>query len=229
MDTMVVETRTAFNRVQSQEDGTLYAESGATLAKLANFALDQGLTGLEFAHGIPGTVGGGVYMNAGAYGGELKDCIVSVTVLEADGTIKTIEKEDLDLSYRHSRFMNEDSVILGAAFRLEPGDKAAIKAKMTELMGRRRTTHPLDYPSAGSTFKRPREGYAAALIEGCGLKGLSVGGAMVSTKHAGFVVNTGRATARDVKALMAQVQKTVLEQTGISLEPEVRILEVSSK
>lgn len=226
MDTVMVETKTLMNQVSLRADGTVYAQAGATLARLANFALEQGLTGLEFAHGIPGTVGGGVYMNAGAYGGELKDVIVSVRVLTRDGSILELPKEEVGLSYRHSRFMEEDSVILGAAFSLAKGDKTAIKDKMTELMGRRRTSQPLDRPSAGSTFKRPKEGYAAALIEQCGLKGFSVGGAMVSEKHAGFVVNTGRATARDVKALMAEVQRIVKEQTGILLEPEVRILEV---
>ena len=226
LDTVMVETKMLMNRVFLREDGSIYAQAGATLARLANFALDQELTGLEFAHGIPGTVGGGIYMNAGAYGGELKDVLVSVRVLTADGTICEIAKEDVGLSYRHSRFMEEDSVILGAAFSLEKGDKTAIKDKMNDLMGRRRTTQPLDRPSAGSTFKRPKEGYAAALIDQCGLKGFSVGGAMVSEKHAGFVVNTGRATAKDVKQLMAEVQRIVKEQTGIQLEPEVRILEV---
>ena len=226
MKTVAIETKTNLNGVSRREDGTIYAQAGATLARVANFALDLGLAGLEFAHGIPGTVGGGVYMNAGAYGGELKDVLLSVTVLQRDGTIREIPREELGLSYRHSRFMEEDSVILGAVFSLPVGDKGEIKAKMNDLMGRRRASQPLDRPSAGSTFKRPKEGYAAALIDQCGLKGFSVGGAMVSEKHAGFVVNTGRATARDVKTLMAQVQKIVKEQTGIELEPEVRILEV---
>lgn len=226
LDTVMVETKMLMNNVSLREDGTIYAQAGATLARLANFALEQDMTGLEFAHGIPGTVGGGVYMNAGAYGGELKDVIVSVRVLTREGTICEIPREELGLSYRHSRFMEEDSVILGAAFCLEKGDKDAIRDKMTELMGRRRTSQPLDRPSAGSTFKRPKEGYAAALIDQCGLKGFSVGGAMVSEKHAGFVVNTGRATAKDVRQLMAEVQRIVKERTGIELEPEVRILEV---
>lgn len=226
LDTVMVETKMLMNNVSLREDGSIYAQAGATLARLANFALDQELTGLEFAHGIPGTVGGGVYMNAGAYGGELKDVIVSVRVLTREGTICEIPKEELGLSYRHSRFMEEDSVILGAAFSLAKGDKTVIKDKMNDLMGRRRTSQPLDRPSAGSTFKRPKEGYAAALIDQCGLKGFSVGGAMVSEKHAGFVVNTGRASAKDVKKLMAEVQRIVKEQTGIQLEPEVRILEV---
>ena len=193
----------------------LRAESGIPLARLAMAALGRGLTGLEFAHGIPGTLGGGVTMNAGAYGGELVQVLTSVTFLNEAGDVVTLPVEECALTYRHSLFTDHPEWLI-----LE----AAIKAKMDELAQKRRSKQPLDLPSAGSTFKRPEGHFAAALIEQCGLKGVGVGGAQVSEKHAGFVVNRGGATADDVRRLMELIQNTVLRETGIALEPEVKFL-----
>ncbi len=226
LDTVVIELRTAMNRVEERSKGEFEAQAGAAMARLATFAMERGYTGLEFAHGIPGTVGGGVYMNAGAYGGEMCQVVTGVTAMDRAGNLLDIPADKLDLSYRHSRFMNEDLVILSVRVKLEKGDREEIRAKMAELMTRRRTSQPLELPSAGSTFKRPATGYAAAMIEAAGLKGLRVGDAQVSEKHAGFVVNRGRATCKDVLQLMEQVQDRVEQDTGVRLEPEVRILEV---
>ena len=206
-----------------QADGRITAGAGVPLARLALFAQRSGLTGLEFAHGIPGTVGGGMYMNAGAYGGELVQVAVSARFLSADGTLRTFTGEEMELRYRHSVFMGLSGVIVSADFRLQPGDPEAILARMRELMERRRASQPLDLPSAGSTFKRPVGGYAAALIQNSGLKGFRVGGAAISEKHAGFVVNLGGATGADVLELIARVQARVKADSGIELEPEVRI------
>lgn len=226
LDTVVIELRTAMNRVEERSKGEFEAQAGAAMARLATFAMERGYTGLEFAHGIPGTVGGGVYMNAGAYGGEMCQVVTGVTAMDRQGRLLEIPAEELDLSYRHSRFMNEDLVILSVRVKLEKGDREEIRAKMAELMSRRRASQPLELPSAGSTFKRPKTGYAAAMIEAAGLKGLRVGDAQVSEKHAGFVVNRGRATCKDVLELMVQVRDRVEQDTGVRLEPEVRILEV---
>ena len=226
LDTVVIETRTNMNQAQRLEDGTITAQCGMTMARLATIAMEHGYTGLEFAHGIPGTVGGGVYMNAGAYGGEMQQVVTNVTAMDRKGHVLELPAEELRLSYRHSRFMEEDLVILSATVRLQKGEREEIRAKMAELMTRRRTSQPLEYPSAGSTFKRPVGGYVAALIEASGLKGFRVGDAQVSEKHAGFVVNRGRATSHDVLELMKQVQEKVQADSGICLEPEVRILEV---
>ena len=226
LDTVVIELRTAMNRVEERSKGEFEAQAGAAMARLATFAMERGYTGLEFAHGIPGTVGGGVYMNAGAYGGEMCQVVTGVTAMDRAGNLLDIPADKLDLSYRHSRFMNEDLVFLSVRVKLEKGDREEIRAKMAELMTRRRTSQPLELPSAGSTFKRPATGYAAAMIEAAGLKGLRVGDAQVSEKHAGFVVNRGRATCKDVLRLMEQVQDRVEQDTGVRLEPEVRILEV---
>lgn len=226
LDTVVIETRTNMNQAQRLEDGTITAQCGMTMARLATIAMEHGYTGLEFAHGIPGTVGGGVYMNAGAYGGEMQQVVTNVTAMDRKGHVLELPAEELGLSYRHSRFMEEDLVILSATVRLQKGEREEIRAKMAELMTRRRTSQPLEYPSAGSTFKRPVGGYTAALIEASGLKGFRVGDAQVSEKHAGFVVNRGRATSHDVLELMKQVQEKVQADSGICLEPEVRILEV---
>ncbi len=226
LDTVVIELRTAMNRVEERSKGEFEAQAGAAMARLATFAMERGYTGLEFAHGIPGTVGGGVYMNAGAYGGEMCQVVTGVTAMDRAGNLMDFSADKLDLSYRHSRFMNEDLVILSVRVKLEKGDREEIRAKMSELMTRRRTSQPLELPSAGSTFKRPSTGYAAAMIEAAGLKGLRVGDAQVSEKHAGFVVNRGRATCKDVLRLMKQVQGRVEQDTGVRLEPEVRILEV---
>lgn len=207
------------------DGGRIRAGAGATLAAAAVFAAERGLSGLEFAHGIPGSVGGGVAMNAGAYGGELKDVLESVEFIGEDGAVRSLPAGELQLSYRHSAFSDTSRLITGAVFRLTPGDGGSIRAKMRELIEKRRASQPLDVPSAGSTFKRPAGGYAAAMIDRCGLKGLSVGGAMVSTKHAGFVVNTGGATYADVTALIREIQKRVFEAEGVMLEPEVKIIE----
>ncbi len=226
LDTLMVETRTGLTGMRDLGGGVLEADSGVTMARLAVFAMEQGLTGLEFSHGIPGTVGGGVYMNAGAYGGEMKQVVKQVAVMDLDGAVRDLPGDSLDLSYRHSRFMGEDCAIVRVRVQLQPGDRGEIQARMQELMRRRRNSQPLEYPSAGSTFKRPREGYAAALIEQAGLKGLTVGGAQVSEKHAGFVINRGRATCADVLRLMEQVQDRVYANSGVRLEPEVRVMEV---
>lgn len=209
--------------IRQISDTEIEAGCGLSLARLALFAQKAGLTGLEFAHGIPGTVGGGMYMNAGAYGGELAQVAVSARLLRPDGEVETVEGPAMGLSYRHSVFMEREGVILSARFRLTPGDPEAILARMKELAEKRRNSQPLDLPSAGSTFKRPVGGYAAALIQEAGLKGFRVGDAAVSTKHAGFVVNLGAATAADVLELVAKVQERVFAASGIRLEPEVRI------
>ena len=208
---------------------TIVAGSGVSLARLSKFALEQSLAGLEFAQGIPGSVGGGVYMNAGAYGGEMSQVVSSVSSVSLPSEEDVREWRDPGFSYRHSRFQEQDDFILRACFSLEPGDRAEIKAKMDDFARRRREKQPLEYPSAGSTFKRPPAAdgqpvYAAALIDRCGLKGLTVGGAQVSEKHAGFVVNRGGASCKDITALMAQVRERVFQETGVILEPEVRYL-----
>lgn len=208
---------------------TIVAGSGVSLARLANFALENGLTGLEFAQGIPGSVGGGVYMNAGAYGGEMKQVVTCVSSVSLPPEEMIRELKDPGFSYRHSVYQEQDEFILRAYFTLDPGNPAEIKAKMDDLAVRRKEKQPLEYPSAGSTFKRPapvdgQPVYAAALIDGCGLKGLTVGGAQVSEKHAGFIVNTGGATCDDIVKLMAQVRERVFRETGVTLEPEVRYL-----
>ena len=200
------------------------AQAGATLNALAVFAAQHELTGLEFAHGIPGSVGGGVAMNAGAYGGEMRDVLESAEYVDKDGAIRTLSGDELGLSYRHSAFSDTDKLITSAVFRLTPGDGEAVRARMNELIEKRRASQPLDMPSAGSTFKRPKTGYAAALIDEAGLKGLRVGGAMVSAKHAGFVVNAGGATYSDVIELMREVRRRVCEFSGVLLEPEVKII-----
>ena len=203
----------------------LRAESGIPLARLAVAALDRGLTGLEFAHGIPGTLGGAVVMNAGAYGGEMAQVLTAVTYLDETGKVSTISAADCGLSYRHSLFSDHpDWLILEAEMELQPGDAGTVKARMEELSAQRRAKQPLDLPSAGSTFKRPEGYFAGTLIEQTGLKGLTVGGAQVSTKHAGFVINVGGATSADVEELIRQVQQAVYAAHGVHLEPEVRIV-----
>lgn len=224
LDTLLLETRTGLTGIREIDGGLLEADCGVTMARLATFAMERGLSGLEFAHGIPGTMGGGVYMNAGAYGGEMCQVVEQVTVMDFSGKVWDIPAGDADFSYRHSRFMQEDWMILRVRLRLSHGDREEIRARMTELMGRRRSSQPLEYPSAGSTFKRPATGYAAALIEEAGLKGLTIGGAQVSEKHAGFVINRGRATSQDVQKLMKEIQETVYVRSGVRLEPEVRIM-----
>ena len=206
------------------EDNRLYAPCGMQLKRLCIFAREQSLTGLEFAFGIPGTVGGAVYMNAGAYDGEMAQVVRKVTALMPDGEIRTLSAEELDFRYRHSVFSDCDAVVLSAEMELAHGDEKAIRAEMDGLMQRRRSSQPLEFPSAGSTFKRPTGYFAGPLIEKNGFKGVRVGGAEVSEKHAGFVINRGGATCADVLALIEQIRSTVLEKDGVLLEPEVKII-----
>ncbi len=211
-----------FSTIELRENDALYCQAGAMLSQVCLFAQEHGLGGLEFAYGIPASVGGAAYMNAGAYGGEMKDVVEAVWTLDRYGIPKRWEPEELAYSYRHSALMeHKDQTIVAVQFRLTPKDPGTVLAQMEDLLARRKEKQPLDLPSAGSTFKRPEGGYAAELIERCGLKGAKVGGAMVSTKHAGFIVNTGGATCRDVEELIQKVRQTVLEQTGFRLEPEV--------
>lgn len=203
---------------------TVYAQAGAKLSSVCAFAHAHGLTGMEFAGGIPGTVGGGVFMNAGAYGGELKDIILYADVLDTQGVAHRMEADTLDLGYRHSALMDHGGFIAGAAFCLKRGDVSEAKALLSELNRRRREKQPTELPSAGSTFKRPVGYFAGALIEQSGLKGKRIGGAQVSEKHCGFIVNTGGATAGEILDLIRLVQKTVYEKQGVMLEPEVRIV-----
>ena len=223
LDRLVIDTSANLNRLERGSGNTVLADAGATLARTADLACKSGLTGLEFAHGIPGTVGGGVCMNAGAYGGEMRQVVTEVTALYPDG-IRRFTGDQAEFAYRHSRFLEDGAVVLGAVVRLTPDDPAAIRQRMDDLMARRRASQPLEWPSAGSTFKRPEGYYAGTLIDQTGLKGLTVGGAQVSEKHAGFVINTGSATCADVRELIRRVQEAVYLAHGIRLEPEVRFV-----
>ena len=207
----------------SHTENTVRAMAGQTLAQAAVYARDLGLSGLEFAHGIPGTVGGGVYMNAGAYGGELAQVCRRVGVMMPNGEMAEYSGEALKFGYRTSVFEALDGIILWAEFTLTPAEPDAIRARMQELMQKRRASQPLELPSAGSAFKRPKTGYAAQMIDEAGLRGYRRGGAAVSEKHAGFVVNLGGATAQDVRDVLCDVQTAVLKRTGVRLEPEIRI------
>jgi len=198
-------------------------QAGAKLSDICKAAQKEGLTGLEFAYGIPATVGGAVYMNAGAYNGEMKDVVRSVFSLSDRGPL-TVEKTHLEFSYRYSVFHESNSVITGVALKLQKGDKAQITAKMEDFMRRRKDKQPLEFPSAGSTFKRPEGDYASRLIDVCGLKGFSVGGAEVSGKHAGFIINKGGATCGDVLRLIEAVKERVYKETGIMLEQEIKLI-----
>lgn len=207
-------------------DGTtVRAEAGASLARVCRQAQENGLSGMENLYGIPGTVGGGLYMNAGAYGTEMKDVVVSAEYIDENGELKTMSADDMSLSYRHSVFSERSCIITSVTFALTEGESEKINEAMTECMNKRVSKQPLDYPSAGSTFKRPQGSYASLLIEQCGLKGLTVGGAQVSEKHSGFVINKGGATCADVLELCRIVKERVLEATGYSLELEPVILE----
>lgn len=206
------------------EDGFLRAGAGISLGRLFEEALSAGFTGLEFAAGIPGSLGGAVVMNAGAYGGEMRDVVRSVRWLRPDGAVEEVPAESLRFGYRTSRFASDGGTVLSVLLDLPRGDAAASRSRQAELMERRRSRQPLEMPSAGSTFKRPPGQFAGALIESCGLKGARVGGAAVSRKHAGFIVNTGDATSTDVWRLIREVRRAVLAQTGIALEPEVKLL-----
>lgn len=202
----------------------VYADAGILMSSLSKKLLEASLTGFEFASGIPGTLGGGIFMNAGAYGGELKDIIENVTFIAPDGMIRTETAEKLDMSYRHSMFSDGGYIIISCKLRLKKGNYDEIKARMQDYNSRRAEKQPLNLPSAGSTFKRPDGYFAGKLIQDAGLMGFSIGGAQVSEKHAGFVVNTGSATAADVTALIEHVQNTVEERFGVRLEPEVRFI-----
>ena len=213
-------------------DNELMVGGAMLLSRAANLALEHGLTGLEWAAGIPGTVGGAVTMNAGAYGGEIAQVLHQVNALDYDSRLTVVQNKECDFSYRHSAFSDGRRLILEALFLLTPGDPAAIKERMEGLAAQRKAKQPLEYPSAGSTFKRPpslADGtavYAAALIDQCGLKGLTVGGAQVSEKHAGFIINQGGATCADILTLINEVKKRVYDQTGVLLELEVKTLGV---
>ena len=206
------------------EDNRIYAPAGMQLKRLCMFVREQSLTGLEFAFGIPGTVGGAVYMNAGAYGGEMVNVVESADCIWPNGEKRTLTVEELALGYRHSALMENGGIVLGVTLQLTPGDYETIAATMKDLMGRRREKQPLEYPSAGSFFKRPEGYFAGKLIQDAGLKGFAVGDAQISEKHAGFVVNRGHATAADMVELCRQVQEKIKETDGVLLEPEVRFI-----
>ena len=220
---LVICLKDCLGGMEQLDESRIRVMAGITMARAAVFAAGLGLAGMEFAHGIPGTVGGGVYMNAGAYGGELSQIIESVEVMDYQGNISRIPCERMDFSYRHSRLEEEEGIVISVDFALTPGREEDIRGKMKELQGKRSASQPLDLPSAGSAFKRPVGGFAAALIDEAGLKGFRVGGAAISAKHAGFAVNMGGATADDVKSLLQQVSDKVFENSGIRIEPEVRI------
>lgn len=225
IDACVICFSNGFSDVRLVEEDTVFAESGASLMKLCRFALEHSLSGLEFAYGIPGSCGGAAFMNAGAYGGEMKDVLVKCRHIDKKGNAGYLEGDALALSYRHSAYYDNGCTITGIYVKLKNGDKEEIKAKMQDYISRRRAKQPLEYPSAGSTFKRPPGHFAGALIEQCGLKGKSFGGAQISTKHAGFVINTGGATCTDVLKLCEFCKETVYKQTGVKLEMEIRVTE----
>ncbi len=220
---LVVCLKGCLDGMEQLDETHIRVMAGVTMGRAAVFAAGLNLGGMEFAHGIPGTVGGGVYMNAGAYGGEMKDIVESVEVMNRQGKLRRLTREEMQFSYRHSRLEESDDLVVSVDFQLYPCPKEEVLGKMKELIARRSASQPLDMPSAGSAFKRPVGGYAAALIDQAGLKGFQVGGAAISTKHAGFAVNLGGATAADVRALLQQVSAIVFENSGIRLEPEVRI------
>ena len=213
-----------FRKIALVDEDTIYCGAGASLAALCKFAQSSGLSGLEFAWGIPGTVGGAVFMNAGAYGGEMKDVVYSVNHITPDGETGRTEKEDLAFGYRTSVYRSNKAIITGVTLKLKKDNPDDIRARMDDYLSRRSSKQPLEFPSAGSVFKRPEGAYAGALIEQCGLKGHSHGGAQVSEKHAGFIINRNNATAHDVKSLIREVQTKVFDETGYNLECELIIL-----
>ena len=225
LDKVVIKLTGELAKVNRLDKTTFYCGAGLSLAGLCREAENNSLSGLEFAWGIPGSVGGAVFMNAGAYGGEIKDVVFSVNHIDKEGRLGTIKGEDLDFGYRRSVYKDNGFTIIGAAFKLKLDSRTEIRNRMDDFMNRRKTKQPLELPSAGSVFRRPEGAFAGALIEQCGLKGASVGGAQVSPKHAGFIVNTGSATAADVKALIEKIQKTVKEETGYDLHREVIFLD----
>lgn len=217
---VVLETRTAMNAI-NVEGNKIYAQAGALLSKVASVALQNALTGFEFAAGIPGTIGGSVIMNAGAYGGEMSQVVTRVETMTLSGEKRILTGEEMEFSYRKSKAKTEGLVVTGVELLLHPGDKDTIKETMDELARKRKEKQPLEYPSAGSTFKRPTGYFAGKLIEEAGLRGFCVGGAQVSEKHCGFVVNKGNATAEDINKLMIEVTEKVKENSNVTLEPEV--------
>ena len=221
---MVILIGNDFSEISSLSETEIYCQSGALLSSFCVFARENSLSGAEFAYGIPGSVGGAVYMNAGAYGGEIKDIISYCDVIDENNEVKRLIPDELCLSYRHSLIMGTEKIIVGAAFSLKKGDKSEIKAAMDDFMNRRKTKQPLEYGSAGSTFKRPEGNYGSLLIDECGLKGYSVGGAQVSEKHAGFVINKDNATFSDVMSVIEDVRRIVKEKTGYVLECEPVII-----
>lgn len=221
---VIIEIGAGMEKVERTGDTGIRAQAGVSLSALAAFAAREGLSGLEFAGGIPGTLGGAVTMNAGAYGGEMKDVIVSAKVMDEEGAVQELSCEELQLGYRTSIVQKKQFVVLEAEFSLKPGETETIQNTMKELNAKRREKQPLEYPSAGSTFKRPEGYFAGKLIEDAGLRGYRVGDAQVSEKHCGFVVNRGKATCAEVLQLIKDVQKEVKEQFGVQLEPEVRII-----
>ena len=223
LDAIVIKT-SGLSTIKSTGEAEISADAGVLLSKLAMFACEYGFSGLEFAHGIPGSLGGAVLMNAGAYGGEMKNIILETTAYSLETGKITVTGEEHDFSYRRSRFADTGEIVLNSVVRLKNADKDCIKAKMDELNTRRLESQPLDLPSAGSTFKRPRDGYAAALIEQAGLKGYAAGGAQVSEKHSGFIVNRGGATFSEIMSVIEHVRETVLRQSGIELELEVKVI-----
>ena len=221
---LIIQLGDEFGGIEMYDETTVIAKAGARLSKVGNFAASKGPAGFEFASGIPGTVGGAVVMNAGAYGGEIKNIIVSASVLTSDNRIQMLSVDELELGYRTSIIQRKGWTVLSAKFKLEHGDEERIREYIKELAIRRREKQPLEYPSAGSTFKRPEGYFAGKLIEDAGLKGFSIGGARVSDKHAGFVINTGGATASDVIRLTDEIKKKIMEIYGIKLELEVKVI-----
>ena len=220
---LVICLKDALDGMERLDETHIRVMAGVTMTRAAMFAAGLGLSGLEFAHGIPGSVGGGVYMNAGAYGGEICQVCEQVEVMDFQGNLSVWDNAQMGFSYRHSLLQERQAIVVSALFRLEKKDPRQIRDCMKELMAKRSASQPLDLPSAGSAFKRPQGGYAAALIDQAGLRGYRVGGAAIAQKHAGFAVNLGGATARDVRQLLDQVSEIVYEKSGIRLEPEIRI------
>ena len=221
---VVIEIGSGMNEIEYSGAGKIRAQAGALLSAIASEAARHSLTGFEFAGGIPGTLGGAVVMNAGAYGGEIKDCIVSARVMDSAGNESILSREQLELGYRTSVIQSRGDLVLEAEFQFEPGDPREIRERMKDLNAKRRDKQPLEFASAGSTFKRPEGHFAGKLIEDAGLRGYRIGDAQVSEKHCGFVVNRGHATAKEVLAVICDVQKKVLESSGVKLEPEVKII-----
>ena len=224
IDNVVIHIGKGFDEIELIDDTTIRCQAGCSLMKLCRFALENSLSGLEFAYGIPGSVGGAMYMNAGAYGGDMKDVAVSCDYITFDCEKGILSGDEMNLSYRHSAFVDSDKIIVSAILKLEKGSKTEIENKMTELMGKRKEKQPLEFPSAGSTFKRPEGYFAGQLIEECGLRGKTIGGAQVSEKHCGFIINKNNATSADIADLIEFVRDEVLEQKGIFLETEVKFV-----